>query len=44
MKPRLRFSNFVWRCFLPYPYGRADRRVGYGYTPAEAYKDWKEQQ
>lgn len=37
MKPRLRrHFGYIWTCRTP-------GCKGLGYTPAEAYRDWKEQ-
>lgn len=41
MKPRIVLSQKVWMCFLPD--FRATRRVGFGYSPAEAFEDWRAQ-
>jgi hypothetical protein len=47
MKPRIRRKWGVWSCssirfvsFDWWPRGV----IGYGYTPKDAYRDWKEQQ
>lgn len=44
MKPRIRYSRHVWSCacrlvdwWKQYPV------IGYGYTPKEAYEDWRAQ-
>ena len=42
MKPRLYFKWHVW-CCATIVNGRRIR-LGYGYTPADAYKDWEAQQ
>lgn len=39
MKPRIRLMQRVWCCCLPD--WQRTRIVGMGYTPAEAYEDWK---
>jgi len=38
MKPRIRFIAGLWLCFLD------PRIAGLGFTPADAYKAWKDQQ
>lgn len=35
-KPHLRKNYGVWTCFT-----LASRRVGCGYTPQDAYQEWK---
>lgn len=39
MKPRIRIRFGIWFCGLPCEWVR-----GHGYTPKEAYDDWKAQQ
>jgi len=36
MKPRIRKRNGLWRCSI---FGT--RPIGIGYTPVQAYHDWK---
>ena len=48
MKPRLRKMHGVWSCCGPVriEVGSSftfDWVMGHGYTPAQAYADWKEQ-
>jgi hypothetical protein len=46
-KPRIRKSRGVWCCgtgFVLYSAFLMCGNLGHGYTPAEAYLDWKEQQ
>lgn len=50
MKPRIRLKHGVWSCASVklYSYGPFGTHpalyCGYGYTPAEAFADWKAQQ
>jgi hypothetical protein len=39
MKPRIRRRYGIWGCMSGTCW--ADCVIGYGYTPAEAYADWK---
>lgn len=44
MKPRLRCKHGVWSCASYVVEGvRRGRfaKIGYGYTPKEAYEDWE---
>lgn len=41
MKPRLRYSGNVWDCRLP-DY-KETRVIGFGYTPREAFENWKQE-
>lgn len=39
MKPRIRLDHGVWCCYLPdWP---RTRRVGMGFSPADAFEDWR---
>ena len=44
-KPRLRFAYHVWSCVSWKRFPRSPRcpemTAGYGYTPLEAFNDWK---
>jgi hypothetical protein len=43
-KPRMRFKGGVWSCAsLRMAGGSLFWCVGYGYTPEEAFKDWRNQ-
>lgn len=48
MKPRIRRRFGIWYCGRPdpdwLPYIAITANWGHGYTPAEAYADWKAQQ
>jgi hypothetical protein len=39
MKPRLTYRRSVWSCCRPD--FMKTHVIGFGYTPAEAYDDWK---
>ncbi len=39
MNPRIRKVNGLWMCSDLQPW----KRIGIGYTPAQAYSDWKAQ-
>ena len=39
-KPRLRFAHHVWSC-VSYPQRLKWGVIGFGYTPLEAFNDWR---
>jgi hypothetical protein len=43
-KPRIRRRFGIWLCGIPQMFGFFSHPLGHGYTPAEAYADWKAQQ
>lgn len=42
MKPRIRLINCIWHCAVPFKGVRpAGWACGIGFSPKEAFKDWK---
>jgi hypothetical protein len=44
MKPRIRLRYGIWYCGLRGSHGLLVRPLGHGYTPIEAYAEWRQQE